>query len=135
MKKLVQFLFDGKIHCINEEESLKFLKSLKNLFGFSDDDLECQKILPKSVNGKQKKSLKSKTMIPADEKMDCEKTDTTVNIDYLETNQRLLQSFGERLVNFRGSSNHCLTIFFILLYCNFLNTTSVSIDLTGELSN
>jgi len=95
LKKLVQFLYDGKIHCKNEEESLKFLKSLKNLFGFSDDDLECQKILPKSVNGKQKKSLKSKTMIPAAEKMDCEKTDTTVNIDYLETNQRLLQSFGE----------------------------------------
>ena len=35
LEKLVQFLHDGKIHCENEDESLKILKDLRNLFGFS----------------------------------------------------------------------------------------------------
>ena len=78
MKKLVQFLRDGKIHCENEEESLKILKDLKNLFGFSETDLDCQKILPKSVNEGKKKPTKRQTKNPAAEKMDCGKPDAKV---------------------------------------------------------
>jgi len=75
LKKLLQFFYDGKINCENEDEASKILKSLKDLFGFSDDDLECQGTRPKSVNEDQKKSLESATVIPVTEEMDCEKTD------------------------------------------------------------
>jgi len=76
LKKLVQFLHDGKIHCENEDESLKILKNLRNLFGFSDADLECQKTCPGSMNEdlKLKESLESTNMISVAEEMDCDKT-------------------------------------------------------------
>ena len=44
MKLLVKFLCDGKIQCENEQDCMKILKDLKNMFGFLDEDLDCQKI-------------------------------------------------------------------------------------------
>jgi hypothetical protein len=40
----VKFLCDGKIQCENEQDCKKILKDLKNMFGFLDEDLDCQKI-------------------------------------------------------------------------------------------
>jgi len=74
LKKMVQFLHDGKIHCENEDESLEILKNLKNLFGFSNADLECQKTCPRSMNGDIKESLENTKMISVAEEIDCEKT-------------------------------------------------------------
>jgi len=79
LKKLVQFLHNGKIECQNEEESLEILKSLKNLFGFSDDDLEWQEFRPKPVKAVRRKSVESNTKTSANEKIDCEKTDAVVS--------------------------------------------------------
>ena len=44
MKLLVKFLCDGKIQCENEQDCMKILKDLKTMFGFLDEDLDCQKI-------------------------------------------------------------------------------------------
>merc|ERR1712212_511265 len=71
LEKLVQFLHNGKIECKNEEESLEVLKSLKHLFGFSDDDLECQAIRPKPVKAVRRKSIESTNLKENVETMDC----------------------------------------------------------------